>query len=95
MDFKYVYKEYNKVLSNMLQYALDKDQVDSFLKAEIVIKQLIEDSYKHEHILSKSLKWLKGRHTNDLKELVKSDLLDDYNTFCYIDSSSQYKTTGA
>ena len=58
----------------------------SFYGAMNVLSDLLNKSESDAVLKSKLNKWLKSGSTLDLKEIVKSDNLNDFNVMCYLDT---------
>jgi len=88
MKFAETFKLYSSLDKKLDNYAAINGVSESYIGAKNTLSDLIQKSQYDENICFKFNKWLKSRHTLDLKEIVKSNNLYDFNVMCYLDTVS-------
>jgi len=90
MAFSETFKLAGKFRDKLENYSMTR--LDSCFYAAInILSDLLTKSESDAVLESKLNKWLKSGSTLDLKEIVKSDNLNDFNVMCYLDTVAAKK----
>lgn len=77
----------NTFMKHLDNYCLEKDCVNEYYySAKKEITRLQDESFSNDSTLQAFYKWFKCKNTIDLKKIIKSDDLFDFNVMCLLDT---------